>query len=160
VLFTLAVALGILTTQRLKARWWPAFVSQELHRNVSLLAMSFLAIHIVTILNDRFVRLGSPIPFSSPFRPFWIGIGLVATYLLAAVLITSLVRRWLPYNGWRTVHWLTYPSWLLAVGHGIGSGTDAGTWWGRVLIGACLLLIGAALLIRASPSAGQAFRRS
>ena len=140
-LFSVAVALGIVTTQRYKSRWWPAFVSQDLHRNVSLLAVSFLAIHIITILNDKFVRLGTLVPFTSPFRPVWVGLGLISTYLLAAVVISSLLRRWLPFTAWRGLHWLTYPAWLLAVVHGAGTGSDARTSWAILLTAACVGLV-------------------
>jgi predicted ferric reductase len=158
-LFSLAVALGILTTQRLKSRWWPAFVSQDLHRNVSVLAMSFLGIHIVTILNDKFVRLGTPIPFTSPFRPIWVGLGLVSTYLIAAIIITSLVRRWLPFATWRRLHWLTYPAWLLAVIHGAATGTDARTAWAAFLTAGCVALVAACLCIRIAGTAGLPMAR-
>jgi sulfoxide reductase heme-binding subunit YedZ len=160
VLFSLAVALGIVTTQRFKSRWWPAFASQDLHRNVSLLALSFLGIHIATILNDKYVRLGTPIPFSSPFRPVWVGLGLVSAYMLAAIVISSLVRRWLPFTAWRGLHWLTYPAWLLAVIHGAGTGSDSRTSWAAFLTAACVGSVVACLCLRIAGTDGwSALRR-
>jgi methionine sulfoxide reductase heme-binding subunit len=159
VLFTLSVTLGILTTQRLKSRWWPAFLSQELHRNISLLAVSFLGIHIITILSDKYVKLGSAIPFSSTFRPLWIGLGVIATYLVAAVIVTSLVRRWLPFSWWRNLHWLSYPLWVTALIHGAGSGTDTRTSWGVKLTAACGGVVALAVCVRIVAAADLPARR-
>jgi hypothetical protein len=49
---------------------------------------------------------------------------------------------------------------VLALGHGLGAGSDATSPWSLMLTGARLLVVGAALLLRIAPSAGQAFRRS
>src|SRR5262249_29484455 len=46
VLLTAAVALGVADVRRLSTPHWPRFVLDSLHRNVSLLAMVFLALHI------------------------------------------------------------------------------------------------------------------
>ena len=64
-------------------------------RNLSLLAVVFLAIHVVTAILDPFVTIGwaaAVVPVASPYRPLWIGLGAVALDLMAALVLTSLAR--------------------------------------------------------------------
>jgi predicted ferric reductase len=151
-LLTAAVVLGVLDVQRFASERWPRFVIDALHRNVSLLAMCFLAVHVLTSVLDSFAPISLSdafIPFAGAYRPFWLGLGAVALDLLLAVTITSLVRRRLGFASWRTVHWLTYVSWPIALVHGFGTGSDvkSGSWMLLLSI-ACLIAVVAALLVR------------
>ena len=51
-LLTVSVLLGILTAGRFASGNWPRFLSQGLHRNVSLLVLVFLALHVGTTVLD------------------------------------------------------------------------------------------------------------
>ena len=120
-LLTAAVALGVVDVRRWSTPRWPRFVVDSLHRNVSLLAMAFLALHIVTSVLDSFAPislLDAFVPFAGSYRPFWLGLGAVAFDLLLAVTITSLLRQRMGYASWRAIHWLTYASWPIALLHG------------------------------------------
>ena len=103
-----------------------------LHRNVALLSVCFLVVHIITAVLDTFTSIpliDSVVPFIGSYRPFWLGLGAVAFDLLIAVTITSLLRQRLGYGTWRAVHWLSYASWPIALVHGLGTGSDTkGTW--------------------------------
>ncbi len=44
-LLTVSVLLGILTAGRFASGNWPRFLTQGLHRNISLLVLAFLALH-------------------------------------------------------------------------------------------------------------------
>ena len=86
-----------------------------------------------------FVVTGN-IPFASPYRPVWLGLGAVAFDLLLAVVVTSVLRARIGVRAWRTVHWLAYASWPLALVHSLtvvenlalGRGFSTGT-GGRIL---------------------------
>ena len=65
------------------------------------------------------------IPFRSPYRPIWVGLGALAFDMLLAVAITSALRRRIGVAAWRGVHWLAYACWPIAAVHGLGSGSDA-----------------------------------
>ena len=126
------VALGLLTTARHQAPGWPRLLTAGLHRNLSLTAVGFLALHVVTAVTDPFTSLGwvaAVIPFASWYRPFWLGLGTVAAQLVAALVVTSLLRRRIGYRTWRALHLLAYACWPVAVVHGLGTGTDAGSAW-------------------------------
>lgn len=146
VLLTASVVLGVLTALRWHSAEWPRFLVQAVHRSVSLLVLVFLALHVVTAVLDPFAHLGvgdALLPFSSSYRPVWLGLGVVAMELLVALVVTSLVRHRLGFRTWRTVHWLAYASWPLALVHGLGTGTDAASGWGLLLDLAC---VGAVLI--------------
>ncbi len=151
-LLTLAVALGVTDVQRWSTPRWPRFVVDTLHRNVSLLALAFLALHILTAVLDTFAPislLAAFVPFVSSYRPFWLGLGAVALDLLLAVILTSLLRQRLGPAAWRATHWLAYACWPIALLHTLGTGSDVKSAWLLVLSIACLAVVAAAVLVRA-----------
>jgi methionine sulfoxide reductase heme-binding subunit len=151
VLLSAVVVLGVLSSLRFESPGWPRFLTTGLHRNISLMALVFLALHIVTALVDPFTHLGwlaAVIPFSSYYRTFWLGLGAVAFELLAAILITSLLRGLIGHSAWRAIHWLAYASWPIALVHGVGTGTDARSAWMLVVDVLCILAVLGAVLAR------------
>ena len=151
VLLTLTMVLGLATTNRTRARHWPGFAQQELHRRISMLAVVFVAIHVLTSVLDTFVHIGwlaIIVPFTSPYSRFWVGMGTVALDLMGAVFVSSLLRSRVKPSTWRAIHWLAYGSWPVAVAHTFGMGTDAGEHWVIALGVACIASVGAALLWR------------
>ena len=126
-LLTLALVLGV--TSMTTARWttMPRYVVAGLHRNVSLLLVAFVGVHVSTSVLDSYagVRLiDAVLPFVSSYRPVWVGLGAIAFDLLLAVVITSLVRVHLGLRTWRAVHWAVYAIWPVTVIHAFGTGSD------------------------------------
>jgi ferric reductase like protein len=147
-LLTASVVLGILGAVRFGSPRWPRFLTAGLHRNLSLLVLALLAVHILTAALDSFAPIAlkdAVVPFLSPYRPFWLGLGAFAFDLLLALTATSLLRRRLGYRTWRAVHWLAYASWPLALVHALGAGTDARFAWLLVLAVVCLAAVLAAV---------------
>jgi hypothetical protein len=153
ILLTLSVALGVANIRRLQSERVPRFVLDAVHRNVSLLAMVFLLIHIVTSVLDSFAHisvLDVVIPFTGTYRPLWLGLGALGFDLMAAVTITSLVRHRFGYRAWRITHWAAYASWPLALLHGLGTGSDTKAGWMLVIVAACVILTAVAVVARAT----------
>ena len=151
VLLTAVVVLGILSALRVKGAGWPRFLTTGLHRNLALMTLVFLGLHIVTAVVDPFTHLGwltAVVPFSSYYRTFWLGLGTISFELLLAIVMTSLARGFIGHAAWRMVHWLTYASWPVAVIHGIGTGTDTLSAWLLVLTVACVAAVVAAIGFR------------
>jgi methionine sulfoxide reductase heme-binding subunit len=143
-LLTCVVVLGILTTVRWARPTWPRFASQQLHRNVSLLAIVFVVVHVVTAVSDPFAPLritDAVVPFMSQYRPLWVGLGALAFDILITVLVTSLLRLKVGLGRWRSVHWLAYACWPVAVLHGLGTGSDVRLWWFQTLTVGCVLAV-------------------
>ena len=148
-LLTAGVLLGVLTSTRWAAPRWPRFVVSGLHRNVTLLALAFVVVHIVTTILDGYAPIGlrdSVVPFASRYRPIWLGLGTVAFDLLLAIIATSFVRARLGLRTWKLVHWLAYASWPVALIHAFGTGSDdrAG-WFGLLAVGSTAAVVLAVL---------------
>src|SRR5271168_5327390 len=151
-LLTFAIALGVIDVRRLSSPRWPRFLVDSLHRNVSLLAMVFLVVHIITAVLDSFAPISlidAFVPFAGSYRPFWLGLGAISFDLLLAVTLTSLVRRRLGYGAWRATHWLAYACWPIALLHGLGTGSDVKSAWLLGLSIACLAIVALAVGVRA-----------
>lgn len=143
-LLSAAVILGMAQTVRFTSAFWPKYLTVGLHRNLSLLVVVFLALHIVTALLDPFAKLGwrdALIPFASWYRPLWLGLGVVAAELFAALVVTSLARKWLGYRAWRWLHWTAYVCWPVALLHGLGTGTDPRRPWFLELTTAAVIAV-------------------
>lgn len=151
IMLTISVTLGILTTMHWSAPRWPRFVTATLHKNISLLSVIFLATHVLSTLFDSVSPvhlLNAIVPFTGRYRPLGIGLGVVAIDLLAALVITSLLRQRIGYRAWRAVHWSAYACWPFAMLHGLESGTDASTPWARVAYLSCAALVAAGVAWR------------
>ncbi len=127
-LLTATMALGIAGGGRYTPSRTARFEVGALHRNVAVLTLVFLALHIVTAIADTFVHLGwltTLLPFLSSYRPLWVGLGTVAFDLLLAIAATSAVRLRIGRTRWKAVHWSAYAAWPVALFHALGTGSDA-----------------------------------
>jgi sulfoxide reductase heme-binding subunit YedZ len=150
-LLSATMVLGLLTAGRSKSRSWPAFARADLHKRISLLAVVFLAFHILTAVLDTYVNIGWTsliVPFASPYRPLWTGLGTVGVDLMAAVAVSSALRQRISARTWRGIHWAAYGSWPVAMAHSFGMGTDASTLWLDAIGVLCTAAVGWALVVR------------
>ena len=100
---------------------------QSAHRAASFGAVAFLIIHIITeILAQRVHVLDAVIPFLSPFRTFYIGLGTIASDLIILLVITGILRGRFNASGkawrWRAIHYTSYLSFVFGVWHGLLGG--------------------------------------
>ena len=146
-LLTATMLLGILTAGRLASEKWPRFLTVGLHRNITLLVLVFLALHVGTTVVDTYTSIpatAAVIPFASSYKAPWLGLGAMAVDLLLAVMVTSLLRGRLGLRAWRGLHWLAYACWPVALAHGLGTGTDRRTLWVFVATLGCVAVVAAA----------------
>ncbi len=151
VLLTATTVLGVLTSVRFATTGWPRFTWQDLHRRLSLVGVLFVGLHITTTVVDGYVPIGwisAFIPFTSPYRRLWVGLGTVAVDLLLAVGISSIFRSHIRPATWRALHWLAYACWPIAVIHALGTGTDPRLAWVRVLVALCCASVAGAAVWR------------
>lgn len=150
-LLTGTLVLGIVDVARWRARRWPRFVIDALHRNLSLLAVAFVGVHVLTTVLDKYVKIGlvsAVVPFSNGYRTFWLGLGAIAFDILLALIATGLLRRHIGHRLWRAIHWAAYACWPLALAHALGTGNDAGRPWFVALALACSGAVAVALASR------------
>src|SRR5215469_14425217 len=90
-LLTASVLLGLLTAGRFASERWPRFLTQGLHRNVSLLVLVFLALHVGSTVIDTYTSISLTaafVPFASSYKAGWLSLGAVALDLLLALVVT------------------------------------------------------------------------
>jgi methionine sulfoxide reductase heme-binding subunit len=158
VLLTGVLVLGIMVNRQGRLPGLPRFAVLGLHRNLSLLAVAFVAVHVLTAVADSYVSISiaaAVIPFASAYKPLWLGLGAVSLDLMAAVIVTSLLRRFIGRRVWRGVHWLAYASWPVAILHSIGSSSDLRSGPFLVLVIVCIAAVAVALAWRLA-TAGRA----
>ena len=127
---TASVGAGLLATDRIFMTPGHRVMAQAVHRAVSFGALAFLIIHIVTeILAQRVHAIDAFIPFLSPYRTFYIGLGTIASDLILLLVVTSIVRKRFTAHGkawrWRAIHYTAYAAFVLGVAHGLMGGRDA-----------------------------------
>jgi sulfoxide reductase heme-binding subunit YedZ len=155
-LLTVGLVLGVMGPTRFRTARMPRFAVSGLHRNVTLLALAFVVVHVVTTVLDGYTPIGvrdAFVPFVASYRPLWLGLGAVAFDLLLALIVTSLLRNRLGFRAWRAVHWLAYASWPVALLHSLGTGSDARSSWLVVLAAACTIAVVAAVSWRVAVAA-------
>jgi sulfoxide reductase heme-binding subunit YedZ len=162
-LLTLAFVTGTPTLLSWGTTRMPRLVVQLTHRNVSLLVLVFIGLHVVTTVIDGYAPIGwidAVIPFRAGYRPIWLGLGAVAVDLLLAVVVTSLIRVRIGYAAWRKVHLLTYAMWPIAIVHAIGTGSDTRSHWMWAIDAVCAVgvLASVAWRLKASPPRGDRAR--
>jgi sulfoxide reductase heme-binding subunit YedZ len=151
VLVTLSVLAGIAASLRAGGTRMPRFVVSGLHRNLSLLTVAFIVVHVVTTVLDAYAPitfLDGVIPFLSPYRPIWLGLGALAFDIILALVITSLVRVRIGLKTWRFVHWFAYACFPITVVHALGTGSDASQRWMLAIVVTCVGLVVAGALWR------------
>jgi predicted ferric reductase len=137
ILLWFSMVFGVLITNKL-ARMWPggphAF---NLHQHFSLLGLAFALFHGLILMGDQYLQfsLGQVLlPFASAnYRPLWVGLGQLTFYLMGIVVLSFYVRRRISPRIWRLIHFLSFIVYVMALLHGIYSGTDAGTFWAKDL---------------------------
>jgi predicted ferric reductase len=65
------------------------------------------------------------IPFLSPYRPFWVGLGVIAFYITLLVTVTFYLRSKIGMKTFRSLHVLSLLGYLGVTFHGLFAGTDA-----------------------------------
>lgn len=157
-LLTGVVVLGILTSRKTSLPTLPRFATMSLHRSISMLALVFLVLHVITAVADPYAQvrlLDSAVPFLGTWRALMLGLGTLSLDILVALMVSSLLMRQISRRVWRTIHWFGYASWPLAFVHSLGTGSDTGTLWLRALAVAMFATICAALAYRLAPEDGQ-----
>jgi len=148
---TATVLLGVLAARGRAGSLLPAFVSRSLHRNLSLFGAVLLVAHIVTAVLDEFVDIRwwhAFVPHGAAYEPLWLAVGTLATDLILAVLVTTVVRARLGLRAWSRVHQLAYLAWALGLVHGLMIGTDSGEAWGLAVYAFAAAVVVVAVLVR------------
>jgi sulfoxide reductase heme-binding subunit YedZ len=160
-LLTAVMLIGLLVTRQGRLPGLPGFAVSGLHRNLSLLATAFVAVHVITAVVDGYVDIpisSAVIPLTSPYERLWLGIGAVSFDLMLASVGTSLLRRHLSRRAWRAVHLTAYVCWPVAWVHSFFASGDLQRGLLLVVAIACAIAVIAAALWRVAAAARNAPR--
>ena len=152
-LMTAVLLLGLLVTRQGRLPGLPRFAVTGLHRNLSLVAVVFVVLHVLTAVLDSYVHIpliSAVVPLASSYERLALGLGAMSLDIMIAVIVTSLLRRHLSRGLWRAVHLLAYVSWPVAWLHSITSSTDLRHGWLFLTAVGCALLVVIAVIWRLS----------
>ena len=127
-LLWLSTAWGLAIPSKLIDRWLNRAFTFDFHQFISLLALGFLGLHIFVLTADRFLPYSLAqilVPFISPYRPLWVGVGVIALYLTVLVSVTYYMRQRIGMKTFRAIHYASLLAYLGATAHSIFSGTDS-----------------------------------
>lgn len=161
VAFTLSIVLGASSSDPKKSRPDGRALDRRLlvqfaHRSAGVIGLAMLIGHAVLIVLDSYVSVsvtGALAPFTAGYRGLAVGLGTLAGYLFVLAALTGALRGRLASSpiaarGWRTIHGLAYIGFVLALGHGLFSGTDTGSRWTTILYTSCAAAVGIAWWLR------------
>jgi predicted ferric reductase len=129
----LSMALGLIITNKM-ARLWPGGpVAFDLHEYTSILGLFLALFHALILVGDAYINysiLQVLIPFASVnYHQFWVGIGQIGFYIWLLVVLSFYVRSRIGTRSWRLIHYASYLLMIMAMLHGITSGTDSSAPW-------------------------------
>lgn len=163
VLLWLAVVSGLGMTTRLFPSPGGTGGMWAMHRFTTELSLILLALHLVSLALDQSVALGILgvlVPFTSDLRQPWMDLGIVAGYGAIIISASFSFRHLIGWRVWRVLHIGSLPLWLIALAHGIGTGTDSGQLWAGALYvftsGSVLFLVSYRILRIGSRGWGKA----
>jgi len=143
-LLWLSTAWGIAVSSKIFDPVLQGAFTYDFHQFLSLLAIGFVVLHIVVLSADRYLPFSVAailVPFIAPYRPLWVGIGVVGFYLTLLVTVTFYLRQHIGMKAFRMIHLASFAAYAFAAIHGLMAGTDS------VLPAAQLMYAGTTLVI-------------
>ncbi|MFZ0546293.1 MAG: hypothetical protein WAM60_12690 [Candidatus Promineifilaceae bacterium] len=135
---------GLLLSTKIVKEMVPAALALAMHNILSWLAVAFTGVHVLSLLFDNFYTYtlsDLTIPFIGPYRPGWVGLGIIGFYLMFLTSISFNFRKQIGQQRWRQLHYLTFVVYILVTIHGVMAGTDSGNPGMRILyLGSGLLV--------------------
>lgn len=143
ILLSASTIWGLLLSTKLIKSWVPAPVALAMHDILSWVAVGLASFHALLLLFDRYYSYTLAnllVPFTGPYEPFWVGIGIIAFYLMFLLSASFYLRQRIGAKRWRQLHYVTFAAYFMVTLHGWQSGTDSNAFgW---LYGGSLLLVG------------------
>jgi predicted ferric reductase len=127
-LIWLSTAWGLVVSSKILDSLMDRGFTYDFHEYFSLLGLGFIAIHVIVLMADKYLPYTIwqvLIPFLSPYRPFWVGIGVIAFYLSLLVTVTFYLKKKIGMDLFRKIHYLSLVGYVGATLHGLYAGTDS-----------------------------------
>lgn len=127
-LLWLSTVWGLVLSTKIVSKVISPAVVYGLHEFLAILTLCFVMLHSFILMGDQYVRFNIfqiLIPFTATYEPLWTGLGITAFYLSAAMTFSFYIRKQIGQKVWRTLHYLTFIAYALALVHGLMAGTDS-----------------------------------
>lgn len=133
-----------------------------IHEFLSFLGLGFAAFHALILLGDRYIQfnLGDIlIPFAASYKPIQVGVGIISLYLYALIIFSFYIKRKISHKVWRSIHYLTFLTYLMILAHGLLAGSDSTLMFTKIMYtasaAAILFLLYYRILISATQKTSQ-----
>jgi predicted ferric reductase len=100
----------------------------DFHEYISLLTIGFVILHVGVLLIDQYLPFSITqilVPFISPYRPVWVGLGVLGFYLTLLVTITFYLRKKIGQKKFKSIHTLSLVGYLGVMLHAFFAGSDS-----------------------------------
>ena len=143
-LLWLSTAWGLAVTSKIFDPLLHRAFTYDMHQFISLLAIGFTFLHIAVLIGDRYLAFSVAdilIPFIAPYRPVWVGVGVIGLYLTLLVTVTFYIRKWIGQKTFRLIHLASFFAYAGVTVHGLMAGTDSPLWTVQLMYGGTALVI-------------------
>jgi sulfoxide reductase heme-binding subunit YedZ len=144
-LLWLSTAWGLAVTSKIFDPLLHRAFTYDMHQFISLLAMGFTFLHVAVLVGDRYLPFSLAdllIPFIAPYRPLWVGVGVIGLYLTCLVTVTFYIRKWIGQKTFRVIHLASFLAYAGVTVHGLMAGTDSPLWTVQLMyIGTALVIV-------------------
>ena len=145
-LLWLSTVWGLAVPSKLVAPVLEGGYTFDFHQFISLLSIAFVLLHILVLTFDRFLPyslLQILIPFISPYRPEWVGMGVISFYIMVTVAGTFYLRTRIGMENFRLIHYFSLVAYFGVTLHGLFAGTDSPlASMQNIYLGSSLVVIG------------------
>lgn len=143
-LLWLSTAWGLAVTSKIFDPLLHRTFTYDMHQYLSLLAIGFTVLHVGVLVGDRYLPFSVAqvlIPFVAPYRPLWVGVGVIGLYLTLLVTVTFYIRRWIGQRAFRAIHVSSFIAYASVTLHGLMAGTDSPLWSMQLVYAGTFLVI-------------------
>ena len=127
-LLWLSTAWGLAVSSKIFEPVLQGTFTYDFHEFLSLLSIGFVVLHVVVLLVDQYLPFSVAailVPFIAPYRPLWVGIGVIGFYVALLVTVTFYLRARIGMKAFRVLHLASFVSFVFAAVHGLMAGTDS-----------------------------------
>jgi predicted ferric reductase len=110
-------------------RWIPRGASVDVHRWLSSVSLTLVAVHALALLGDGWVRfdaLDALVPGIASYRAGAVAVGVLAMYGALVLHLSFGWRKRIGVRAWRALHFIAFAVFGAAVVHGLLTGSDDG----------------------------------